>query len=253
MAQDDGTLKAWLDQGPFVLALSSGFFGFYAHCGMLTALEDAGIEPDGYAGSSAGALIAGFRASGMGAKYIAKTLNDVRLEDFWDPAPGLGLLRGRAFRKILDRLLLVDTFEQCEKDLWVSAFDILGWRTRVFKEGPLAQAIHASCAVPIMFHPVWIDHRPYLDGGVQDRPGLSGVAQTRRVFLHHLSSQSPWRLEPPAIPQRANLGALVIDGLAQVNPFALDRGFTAFQKAYAATTKALNRPLVHGVVRVGSL
>jgi len=55
--------------------------------------------------------------------------------------------------------------------LHVSAFDLASRSTRVFSEsGDLVRAIHASCAVPFMFQPVWIDGRPHVDGGIADRP-----------------------------------------------------------------------------------
>ena len=39
------TLREWLAQGPFTLAMSSGFFGFFAHAGVLLALREAGLAP----------------------------------------------------------------------------------------------------------------------------------------------------------------------------------------------------------------
>ncbi|MBA3819296.1 MAG: patatin, partial [Deltaproteobacteria bacterium] len=37
------TLGDWLGRAPFALAMSSGFFGFYAHTGMLAALTGRGL------------------------------------------------------------------------------------------------------------------------------------------------------------------------------------------------------------------
>lgn len=42
------TLQTWLEENPFTLALSSGFFGFYAHAGFLKALEERGLAPERY-------------------------------------------------------------------------------------------------------------------------------------------------------------------------------------------------------------
>ena len=39
------TLSEWLREGPFSLTLSSGFFGFFAHAGLVTVLEDEGLLP----------------------------------------------------------------------------------------------------------------------------------------------------------------------------------------------------------------
>ena len=34
-------LRDWLEAEPFTLALSAGFFGFFAHTGLILALEEA--------------------------------------------------------------------------------------------------------------------------------------------------------------------------------------------------------------------
>ena len=81
------TLRDWLAESPFSLAMSSGFFGFFAHTGMLAALEEAGVLPAEVAGSSAGALVAGLWASGIDAPALEVELTRLRREDFWDPWP----------------------------------------------------------------------------------------------------------------------------------------------------------------------
>src|SRR5262245_16418621 len=101
------TLRQWLREKPFGLGLSSGFFGCFAHTGVLTGLEDEALWPIRLCGSSAGALAAGLWAAGLGAKEMRDELFRLRREDFWDPRPGLGLLAGRLFRRHLDRLLPV--------------------------------------------------------------------------------------------------------------------------------------------------
>src|SRR5689334_8453056 len=103
------TLRQWLAEGPFALTLSSGFFGFFAHTGLMTALEDAGALPARLSGSSAGALVSGLWASGVDAPAIRDALLALRREDFWDPGFGLGLLRGRLFRERLEALLRATT------------------------------------------------------------------------------------------------------------------------------------------------
>jgi len=244
------SLRDWLADSPYRLALSSGFFGFYAHCGTLLALEEAGLPPAALAGSSAGALVAGAWAAGLDADALRRELLGLRRPDFWDPGPGAGLLRGRAFRERLEGLLPVATFERCRAPLTVSTFDVLARHTRTLDRGPLAPAIHASCAVPVMFHPVWIRGRPLLDGGVSDRPGVAGIPSDERVLLHHLPSKSPWRLRPPRPPRRPGMVTLEIPGLPRVNPFQMERGHAALAQAYEATRAALDRPVGQaGLVR----
>ena len=40
------TLREWLEEAPYALGMSSGFFGFFAHCGVLTVLEEEGLLPE---------------------------------------------------------------------------------------------------------------------------------------------------------------------------------------------------------------
>ncbi|MGN6110642.1 MAG: patatin-like phospholipase family protein [Kofleriaceae bacterium] len=253
-AADDApapTLAAWLARAPFGLAMSSGFFSFFAHTGMLYALIRRGLAPTHVAGSSAGALVGGAWAAGLEPEILAAEL--VRLErgQFWDPALGAGLLAGRKFDALLRRLLPVDTFERCRVPVRISAFDILARRTAVLQAGDLAHAIRASCAVPAMFQPVWIDRRPYWDGGILDRPGVAGVP-TGRLLFHHIASRSPWRRAGSAglaIPRRPDLVALVLENLPRSGPFRLEAGHRALELAREATDRALDLPIDDGVVR----
>lgn len=235
-------LAEWLAAEPFGLALSSGFFGFFAHCGLLSALEDAGVLPARLSGSSAGALIAGFWAAGLETAAMREILFGLRKQDFWDPAPGLGLLRGQRFLKLLESHLPVAEFADCRVPLSISVFDVLSRRTRVLDQGALAPAIQASCSVPFMFHPVWIQGRPLVDGGVRDRPGLAGMPQGR-VLYHHLASRSPWRRRNGAhtrIPEVPGLRTLLIEGLPRVGPNRMPDGPRAYAAARSATQLALN-------------
>ena len=60
-------LGDWLSDAPFSLALSAGFFGFYAHAGAIRALEEAHLAPTAVCGASAGAILA---AQGTGARLL---------------------------------------------------------------------------------------------------------------------------------------------------------------------------------------
>lgn len=243
------TLRSWLQQGPFTLALSSGFFAFFAHAGALSVLEDADLLPERLTGSSAGALVAGLWAGGIDSEAIAAALFRLRREHFWDPALGLGLLRGRLFQELLDDTLPGATFDRCRRPVSVSALDLYSLRTRALTSGPLAPALRASCAVPFMFHPVWLAGRPYVDGGVFDRPGLVGLAPRTRVLLHHIHSRSrPWMRGGP--PRREGMVSLSLGRLPPVGPFRLDAGVQAFHQAQQRMRQALDAPIIDAQVRV---
>src|SRR6185369_14043721 len=125
------TLREWLRDRPFALGLSSGFFGFFAHTGLMAVLEDEGLLPTRLAGSSAGALVSGLWASGVATARLRDELFALRREHFWDPRPGLGLLRGELFRARLDDLLAARTFAACRVPVAVSVYDVISRRTQV--------------------------------------------------------------------------------------------------------------------------
>ncbi|MCU0654039.1 MAG: patatin-like phospholipase family protein [Polyangiaceae bacterium] len=246
------TLRDWLREEPFSLAMSSGFFGFFAHCGVIQALEEAGLVPGLVTGSSAGALVGGLWASGVNGAEMGEELKGLARQDFWDPGPGAGLLRGRKFRERLERLLKVPTFSGCRVPLAVSVFDWWTRGTRVLNRGELAPALHASCAVPLLFHPVWHGGRLYADGGILDRPGLEGMPEGRRVLFHHLVSRSPWRRVDPSqeIPERAGMTVLMLRDLPRSGPFRLEEGRRALVLSREAALRALERPVGGGRVEV---
>jgi NTE family protein len=247
------SLRAWLAEAPFTLAMSSGFFGFFAHTGMLSALEEVGLLPERVSGSSAGALVAGLWSAGLDAPVLIDELTRLRRHDFWDPAPGLGLLRGKRFRARIEELLPVRDFAACRVPAALSVFDVYARATRVLADGALAPAIQASCSLPGLFQPTWHGGRPLLDGGILDRPGLEGVPRGRRVLHHHLAARSPWRLKESKSllpPERPGLVALVLDDLPRSGPFRLHEGVRAIDAARRATRRALERPVERGLVRV---
>ena len=229
-------LGEWLASAPFGLAMSSGFFSFYAHTGMLSALVARGLAPERVAGSSAGALVGGAYAAGVEPAELAAVLAKLDRTQFWDPSLGAGLLAGNKLDRLLREMLPATAFAACRMPIAISAFDIRARKTAVLASGDLPLAIRASCAVPAMFHPVWIDGRAYWDGGILDRPGVAGVP-TGRVLYHHIASR--W-----GRPRRDDLVTLVIEGLPQSGPFRLDAGRRAMQLAHDATLRALDQPII---------
>jgi NTE family protein len=249
------TLRAWLTEAPFSLSMSAGFFGFFAHTGVVSVLENEGLQPRRLFGASAGALVTGLWGAGVSGSTMREELFLLKRQDFWDPWPGPGLLRGRLFRQKLDALLPNPSFDRCRLPVSISVFDVADRKTIVLRSGPLAPAIQASCALPGLFHPVRIANRAYLDGGILDRPALAGADEGERIFYHHLASRSPWRRPgSPAlqVPTRLNTATLLIADITRVHPFALDRGRIAYDQAARAFSVALDKPLDNGIARIAA-
>ena len=85
------TLREWMNEGPFALAISPGFFGFFAQLGAVQAL-DAALGPDvdfadqvtSASGCSAGGVSVCFLASGMSLASMERELCSLRRQDLLD-------------------------------------------------------------------------------------------------------------------------------------------------------------------------
>jgi NTE family protein len=242
------TLREHLREAPFTLTLSAGFFGFFAHAGFMATLEDEQLLPARLTGASAGGLVAGLWAGGVDAPAMRDVLARLRREHFWDPAPGLGLLRGRLFRAMLRDLLPAKQFFEARRPVALSVWDVARRETFVKASGDLVASIHATCALPALFQPVVLDGRLALDGGISDRPAHAALGAGERVLYHHLAGKSPWRGEAPAIPARERSVAVELAGLPRLGPFRLGEGMRAFDEAARRAREALSRP-VGSVVR----
>lgn len=248
------TRAEWLERGPFTLLLSAGFFGFFAHAGLLRALELRELVPRRVGGASAGALAGGLWAAGSSAQRLEALFTGLDRRDFWDPGlPIGGLLRGRKFGSLLRDHLDghgVTRIEDCAIDFRAVVHDVLRRRTVVLDRGALEPAIRASCALPLMFRPVRIEGRVYIDGGYSDRAGFAAVTPGERTLYHHLPHRSPW--SGIAGPETAELApapgrlTLTVDALPRVTPFRLERGAAAIEIARDAALAWLDAPLADG-------
>jgi NTE family protein len=155
------------------LCLSSGYFGFFAHCGCIEALDRLGVAPVMITGCSAGALTGALWASGLSVAEVRRVLLDVGPRDLLDP-PRLrelamlpfGAVSGRRMERTLERVLPVKKFEDCPTPLAVTTFDLALGRARHLSSGPLARGVRASASLPGMFLPADVDGHPCWDGGV---------------------------------------------------------------------------------------
>ena len=243
------TLTEWLAKEPFTLALSSAYFGFFAHCGALAALEERGLRPRKVTGASAGALVGGGLASGLSALEMRELFASIQLSDFWDPKPGFGLLRGEKFRRLLERHFR-PTFDELAIPFEAAAVDVRRWREEFLSSGSVPNAVYASCAVPLLFHPIRIDGRLWIDGGVLNKSGVNhrdadGSRGDGRVFCVFLASKGltgAYELRRSYRPLTPSCGTLRMRGLPQVRPQSLANGPAAFTDAYRRTRAALDLP-----------
>ena len=154
--------------GPRIgIALSGGGARGIAHIGVLKALLEHGIAPEVVAGTSSGAIVGALYAYGMDAEQLQRFARGgvgIRLLRIVNPLRGL--IKLTLLREKLAAVLPTDDFECLRRPLAVTATNLQTGDLHVFRDGPLIAAVQASCAVPLLFHPVVIGGQQYIDGGL---------------------------------------------------------------------------------------
>ena len=147
------------------LALGGGFARGIVHVGILKVLEEENIPVRYIAGTSVGALIGAAYCSGITPAELEQVAARVRFRDLarWTLSR-LGFATNLRMLTFLNKLLRVKTFEELKIPLAVTATDFTSGEGVVFRSGPLADAVRASCAYPGVFLPVKIDGRLLVDG-----------------------------------------------------------------------------------------
>ncbi len=183
------------------LVLSGGGARGAAHIGVLKVLEEHNIQVDYIAGTSMGAIVGGFYASGMTAIEIEQAITEKDWKTLFQDRPpradrsfrrkrdddgflvefdvgvdkeGLifpqGLVQGQNLEITLKRFLLpvatTTDFDQLPIPFRAIATDLETGEAIPIKSGDLARAIRASMSLPGIFKPVKYDNRLLVDGGV---------------------------------------------------------------------------------------
>jgi NTE family protein len=173
------------------LVLGGGGLKGFAHIGVLRALEERGIVPDLYAGTSIGALIAAAHLAGSTVAELQARAEVLRKRDlFRINHIGMLLERMRSPSIYLEEPLralcagaIPDvTFADLPKRLFVNTVDVdrgarVVWGLPGLEDVSVREAVYASCALPGFFPPGRVADRTCIDGGVVDNLPVSVAAQ----------------------------------------------------------------------------
>lgn len=149
------------------LVLSGGAYRGMGQIGALQALEERGIKPDVLSGTSAGGLNAVLYASG----YSPKEMYDIWLQEPFGKAfnfhiPNFGLLKHAKIEELVKPYMRYERLEELPLPVFLSSTCLNNGKQKIFREGPLPLLLAATCAVPVVFEPVEIEGRQYVDGGL---------------------------------------------------------------------------------------
>ena len=166
-------------------ALSGGGSRGFAHLGALKALEERNVRPGILAGTSAGALAGVLYADGFAPEEICEMFTKTKFKQFIEfTFPTTGLFRPTGLHDFLKRNLRSKSFEQLNLPFIAVATDWDKGTTVNFSEGDkLIESVVASCCVPLIFSPVYINDRPYVDGGIFKNLPASTIRKKCRVLF----------------------------------------------------------------------
>jgi NTE family protein len=169
------------------LVLGGGALKGFAHLGAIRAINEAGVRPRLFAGSSIGALIAAGFASGVSVDDMIARAESLRRRDLFR-INHVGMLLERMqspsiyleapLRTLVDEIVPEGTFEELTVPLLVTAVDIERGTSIVFgrpglKDVSVRDAVYASCALPGFFPPGRVGERTCIDGGTTDNLPVS--------------------------------------------------------------------------------
>jgi NTE family protein len=149
------------------LALSGGGARGFAHPGALKAIEDFGLRPEIICGTSSGAIAGVFYADGYTPEEIIHLFVGKDFREFVDiQVPVVAIFGTSGFRKFLKKYLRARNFEDLQIPVKIVTTNLDEGKSVIFDQGPIIDALIASCSIPIVFNPVVINGVNYVDGGV---------------------------------------------------------------------------------------
>ncbi len=149
------------------LVLSGGGARGVAHLGVIKALEELSIQINIISGTSFGAVAGAFYADGYSPDDIFKLIVKTNLFKMVQPAINWrGLLSIEKTELLFDQYLTAKTFEELKLPLTVVATNVKKGKSKFFYSGALVKPILASACLPVIFKPVEIGNKLYIDGGI---------------------------------------------------------------------------------------
>lgn len=177
----------------FGIALSGGGARGILHIGVLEALRKYGIHPEIISGTSIGALVGVFYASGMEPLQIFELIKSSKLHRMinWK-LPTNGLLDLKKARSILEKNIQEDDFSSLKKPFYCTVSNLNSGLTETKSSGKLFQWVLASASIPVIFEPQVIDGTTYVDGGLfNNLPAGCIRNQCRFLIGVHVNRNGP--------------------------------------------------------------
>jgi NTE family protein len=151
------------------LVLSGGGTRGFAHLGVIDALQEKGIKPDVISGVSAGSIVGAFIAGG---KSPHETMEIFKKGWFFKytklQLPVNGLLKLDGLKEIIEREIDFKNLEDSPLPFHIAVANLNQGKVEYKNSGPLGKTVLASSSIPVLFAPVELAGKFYVDGGLMD-------------------------------------------------------------------------------------
>ena len=167
----------------YAAALSGGGARGIAHLGILQALDEYSIKLSAISGTSAGAIIGAFYASGYSPKEILDIISKTKFFKLLRPALSTsGLLQIDSLGQIFQEYL-TDSFESLNIPLTINATNLDTGETAYFSKGELIRPMLAASCIPAIFKPIEINDHRYVDGGMLNNLPVEPLLETSHKII----------------------------------------------------------------------
>ena len=256
------SLRDFLSQDEFHLALAPAFFGIYAYTGVLMAWKDTDYLENiqSVVGASAGAMAAVILAAGIEPHKVAELGRKMTLQSFADPALGFGIFKGDKFESIMEDFIQTSSpnrtmmMEDSTIPVACTVFDLKSMQGKILTSGSMARAARASSTFPLLFQPVVHGDEILIDGGIADMLGLNGLAafspdtpkRIVNVAVGGFLTTPPGPASMPEGVKAKEVLSVSILNTPQCGPWAMSNGPRAIEAARRAMEASLDLKLYHG-------
>ena len=166
--------------------MSGGGTRCVSQLAVVKCMQQWGLHPTHYAGSSGGALVAALLASGSSPEDVLQKVKELSL---------LKLLKLKVnMRGLIDiggtlktfTSSLPERFEDLAVPVSMSATNLRTGNCEMFYSGELLPPLLASCCMPVFFSPILVGNDHYIDGGITNNfPADALVGKCRYILGVH--------------------------------------------------------------------
>ena len=151
------------------LSLSGGGLRGAAHVGAIKFLEEQGVEVTAVSGSSAGAIVGLFLASGLKSDDMLEFLKSLEKKELFAWASGaIGIFKMERLEKKLYETLNVKDYRELNIPLHTCVTDIDTGEHHYINSGDVIAYTVASSTITPLFQAKKIGEHSYIDGGFSD-------------------------------------------------------------------------------------